>query len=392
MSNADRRHAWGANILLLCVTLLVGVVIAEGALRLLGVEYPIFLQVDPDTGFSLRPNVAGWNRSEGVAFMRVNRFGMRDDDHTLEKPADTLRIAVLGDSFTEARQVDLDETFVRVMQDALGSCSAFEGKKIEALNFGVSGYGTAQELVQLRTRVWQFQPDIVVLAFTTSNDVLNNALSLSVAKDRPYFVVGSGGVLIADNEFRDAPFYKGQRRLSTRALLWTLQHSRVAQLVNYARKAATSGIAQPEVPGTEQGIYAEVYQPPANDAWRDAWDVTERLIATMGDEVRAHGVSFIVMTTTAGIQVHPDAAVREAYMREQKIADIFYPDRRLETALRADGIPTLVLGPAMQQRAAETGAFYHGFPNTIDGFGHWNEAGHRFAGERLATFVCEHTP
>ena len=36
---------------------------------------------------------------------------------------------------------------------------------------GVSGYGTTQELVTLREKVWRYSPDMVLLAVTTNNDV-----------------------------------------------------------------------------------------------------------------------------------------------------------------------------------------------------------------------------
>ena len=38
-------------------------------------------------------------------------MGLRDYEHTINKPSDTIRIAILGDSYSEARSVNLEETF-----------------------------------------------------------------------------------------------------------------------------------------------------------------------------------------------------------------------------------------------------------------------------------------
>jgi hypothetical protein len=34
------------------------------------------------------------------------------------------------------------------------------------LNFGIGGFGAAQELLLLRERVWKFDPDVIVLQIT----------------------------------------------------------------------------------------------------------------------------------------------------------------------------------------------------------------------------------
>src|SRR4051812_25414671 len=92
-----------ASLALAGGSLVVTIFVVEIALRLAGVSYPLFTQADAWTGFSLRPGASGWQHDEGNAFVQINRWGMRDVDHSKEKPSDTIRIAVLGDSYTEAR-------------------------------------------------------------------------------------------------------------------------------------------------------------------------------------------------------------------------------------------------------------------------------------------------
>ncbi|PYS36571.1 MAG: hypothetical protein DMF75_00625 [Acidobacteria bacterium] len=153
---------------------LVGAGAAEFGLRIIGFSYPQFYALDASLGYSLRPNIEGWYRKEGASYVRINSDGLRDREHSKSKPPDTIRLAVIGDSYTEAMHVEMDQTFWRVAETNLPNCPDLGGKKIEVINFGVSGYGTAQEFLMLHQRVWQYSPDVVLLAVTTNNDVTDN--------------------------------------------------------------------------------------------------------------------------------------------------------------------------------------------------------------------------
>jgi hypothetical protein len=144
---------------LILASILVGLVVMEVVLRLFGISYPNFTIANEWTGFSLRPGAAGWVNDEGKAYISINSGGMRDREHAIAKPPNTIRIAVLGDSYTEARQVDVEKTYWAVVEQNLKQCPQLQGKKVEVLNFGVSGFGTAQEFLQLRNTVWQYDPD-----------------------------------------------------------------------------------------------------------------------------------------------------------------------------------------------------------------------------------------
>ena len=106
----------------------------EIILRILSVEYPIFQKHDSIRGFSLLPNSSGtWNR-EGKGEIKINDDGLRDINHKISKPDNVLRIAVLGDSFAEARSVNLEETFWYKLKNNLGNCfNLHKGKKLKLL-------------------------------------------------------------------------------------------------------------------------------------------------------------------------------------------------------------------------------------------------------------------
>ena len=135
------------RILLLLGGTTSGVILAECILLIVGISYPLPYIPDLHTGTRLQPGFEAWFHKEGQAHVRINRAGFRDREHARKKPSNTFRIAVLGDSYAEAVQVPLENTFWSVLKRELHKCDALAGKTVEVLNFGVSGYGTAQEFV-----------------------------------------------------------------------------------------------------------------------------------------------------------------------------------------------------------------------------------------------------
>jgi hypothetical protein len=136
--------------------------------------------------------------------------------------------------------------------------------------------------------------------------------------------------------------------------------------------------------GTDVAIYVE----PTNAVWNDAWQVTEELVATMSREVRATGARLLVVSLSAGPQVHPDPRAREAFMQRYGIVDLFYPDNRIKSLCSREGIPVITLAPALQKYAETNRVFLHGFGGNI-GNGHWNIEGNRVAGELIAREIYE---
>ena len=152
---------------------------------------------------------------------------------------------MLGDSFTEAQQVALEDTFCAVAQHGLqAQCPFVIGGKgrpqrrfshVEVMNLGCDGYGTTQELVTLRHWVWRYSPDVVVLAFFNGNDVRNNSVVLEGDKCRPFFV-HRGGKLVLGGPFEDSWSFR------THCLLrFESRHSQVLNLIGDGRsQLATS--------------------------------------------------------------------------------------------------------------------------------------------------------
>ncbi len=385
-----RKASWKLRCLLLFLGLSQGFLLAEGLLVVAGVSYPLPYRSDQYCGTSLAPDFRGWWSKEGAAEIRTNSAGFRDREHSLAKPEDVLRVAVLGDSYVEAFQVSQDEMFGAVLEDELNSLRFAGDRKVEVLSFGVSGFGTAQELLMLRHHVWQFDPDIVLLAFLPANDLRNNSSRLESQQLRPVFEI-EDDELVLDNSFRNEPPYLYAMSDSFRRKTWLINSSRVLQVIQSirtgefsARRAASERPGEAASVRDRLGLDDQCFKPPTDDDWRHAWKLAERLIQQMNLEVTKHGSRFAMAVVTAGVQVTPNVAKRQQYCEALGVSDLNYANNRLSRLGQDLGFPVVVLSEGMRAFAEENRIDLHGFQNTAPGEGHWNAVGHREAARLCA--------
>jgi hypothetical protein len=365
--------------------------VAEVALRAMGIAYPIFHKLESYRGWAPQAGANGVWITEGKSHISINAEGFRDRDHAVEKPKDTVRIAVLGDSMSEAFAVPVESTFWSVLAQELKSCAALKGRAAEVLNFSVSGYGTAQALLTLRGNALKYSPDIVLAPVYMGNDILNNDRALDGHKDRVYFTLNDGALVLDDSNTRTTRFWFKSTWRNVRNSVTNA--SRLLQLFRefyYRTKntwRARKQVADGPVFDSASRDY-QVFRKPGEDAWRRAWVTTEALLRAMRDESRAGGAQFWITTLTAPPQVYPDVALRAEFKAALKVETLDYPDQRIADFAKRETIPVVTLLDPLRARADATGEYLHGFANTRLGTGHWNEKGHRAAGEVLARAVC----
>ncbi len=392
------------KLLLVLFSALAGLAICEGALRVLGFKYSGSTWTpDPLLGVSLRPGAGAWEVDEGVAWTRINSHGYRDRERSLSKPDGVFRVAVLGDSCTEARQVDMDETFTSLAEKELNRRHCCGERQVEVLNFGIGGIGTGQELLLLRERVWKFSPDMIILQFLAANDIFNNhrALNISAAHKAPYFLLRNGKLEL-DDSFRQGRAYdptyiklKGvgagiMNRLVLLQLVYKVrraqaQRDEIARLSGAGQAVAASDTNAP--PPEYQRFLP--FLPPRIPSMVDAWRVTEALIAEIGKEASSRHAPLLIMILPANIQIQPDPKAQEAFRSKYKIESLEYADDRVENIARANEIPVLRLTKPLLEEARRTGKYMAGFPNTEPNSGHLNELGHAVVARELVQAICE---
>jgi GDSL-like Lipase/Acylhydrolase family len=141
----------------------------------------------PDLGFGIRSWTVHHALRPGYSSpnIHINSFGLRSPEVAVPKPAGTVRILLLGDSFTFGLRVRDDETFGRRLEERLRSASG--STPIEVVSAGVISYCPLLEYLQYRHQLHVLEPDLVVLNFDMS-DVQDH---MAYSRDA---VLGSDGV------------------------------------------------------------------------------------------------------------------------------------------------------------------------------------------------------
>jgi hypothetical protein len=113
--------------------------IAELVLRMFpmpGIELDLVVY-DDLAGYRFYPNATPEYRTgEGVIRRPVNSLGYLDREHDMASRTE-IKIGFFGDSYTESRQVHLEQTFFRLIEEDLSP-------QVETLAFGLSGFSTLQ--------------------------------------------------------------------------------------------------------------------------------------------------------------------------------------------------------------------------------------------------------
>ena len=151
------------NLLLVVRGLLLGLVLAEGGLRVLSPTYPSIYQPDPVFLFRLVPSSRKIFVREPAnggqrILIKINSLGFRGDE--LRPAGHGKRIVVYGDSFIEAEFSALESTFVKRLERDLGGST----DSVEVVNAGVVADGPDQESLSIPQGMERLHPDVVILA------------------------------------------------------------------------------------------------------------------------------------------------------------------------------------------------------------------------------------
>lgn len=380
-----------AGAVLAGVGILFALVMLEVGVRWMHLVPDRFWEPDPVLGARLTPGMSGWWTQEDREFVvpvQINRHGLRDAERDYAKPPGVFRVLILGDSFVEAMHVPLEATFPHVLEQQLNGGSR---PHIEVMAAGVSGYGTASEMLYFEREGKRYMPDLVVLAFYPGNDVKNNSPTL---EDKLKPAYASDGAL--EKVTGDAPRQPlhGWRALLARSAAYhyvrkvlLTQQPQLADVL--VRHGLLQGDVIPTVPQrdgvpVDYGVYASSPTP----EWQEAWEHTEYLLGELQRATAASGARLMIAIVSSRDQVYPQwwQEVVSSYPRMQSQSwDLNAPQQHLETWCAQHGVPCVALAPPFRDAAARGGAPLHYHHD-----GHWTAAGHRLAANVLKDFLEQH--
>lgn len=374
-----------AAVFLIAFSLIVACAAIETGVRLLHLVPTTFFEPDPVLGTRLIPGQGGWWTQEELEFrtpVQINREGFHDIDHVREKPAGVTRILILGDSFIEALQVPLEASVARQLQAALDPT----GKKVEVISMGISGFGTAGELLLYERFGRAYAPDIVIVNFYAGNDVRNNSPVLEPGLPPVYAADGSVERIVAPKRPRE-------RGIIGRLLAWSqsyrfIRKRIVTQNPRLAATLARFGLLSaklldrvPSVDGVpvDYWVFAKNGGPQAAQ-WDDAWRHTEQLLQRFRATVERDGARFMMSLATLRERIYPESwsAILGTYPAMQQIEwDLAAPEARVERWCRTHDVSCISLTPVFLSQKDDARLHW-----VYDG--HWTEAGHALAAKSIA--------
>jgi hypothetical protein len=366
-----------AKCALVGASLLVGLFLVELGVRFLGLyKFPAhnFVERHSKLGWSHVPNKEGWYDVEGQRIdVRINSKGLRDREYSYEKPKGVFRILVLGDSFAEAFQVPLADSFSEVLEKALNQT----GAKFEVINAGFAGVGTDYELLFFRHEGYRYDPDLVLLAFF-GNDIYDNFRSKNLLKDRT--------ASIAYEEVGLVSYVKGflaQNSCAYNYLAYVLSRHMPTASTLLMKLGLLSSAPIDDTKG-EDLLQLMVFAGEYGPKWKKAWDVTRVLISQLEQETEARGSDLAVFCIPYIDQVYESvwqSRLTSPGLKEREW-DLEKPERLLAGFLEDNSIPFLELLSQFREAAGRMQLYY---PKD----GHWNARGHHLAANLIFDWLLE---
>jgi hypothetical protein len=347
-----------AGLTVIALSLLVTFAVLEIGTRLFVSVSDIPWHIsDPVVGYRLQPGQRGSYHAEGTSgTFRINNRGFNNDrDYRRPRVPGTVRIALVGDSYVEALMIDRGHRVFEGLETGLRDA----GVPAEVDSYGISGFGTGQEMLLLESEALQDHPDLAIVLFV-QNDLADTACILGDGGEKPCFALDRDGALSVPPWTPHQPNTLA-RLAMTSALLRFLAIDR--DLAAILRRGS-GGPGDP---------FETLYASHPDERHAEAWRVVEACFARMAEDCARAGTVLML--------IHQPLLPRGSAARLRDVpggGDAGALAARLAAIASRHRFVFLDLGPSF---GATGDAAAERFLNL--GTGHWNADAHRLVARAL---------
>lgn len=334
----------------------------ELILRTFVLKHPT-IETDAQWGRRFPPYAQVTWGTEGLGRMQMDAYGFNNDPQPTDWLQSLTRIAILGDSHTEALQVPREENFSSLLQTRLGP-------NRQVLNLGMGDNSLAHYLLTAKTIQDHFRPDIVVVQVTAEDftaDAFNPAKSVRLA------VKPEGGFTLV-TQIGLAPIQKIKQKLSSVPMMGDLLE---ASLIKYGFQRAqrlrdSFQVGETVVASPEERASAE-----------PSYDVSKAIHWELSELRKTFPTLMIVYLPWAPMM--EGKAVK--LVEDQKYLAV--KSILIQETARLD-IPFVDITDSFVRDFQEHKTLPRGFGNTRPGFGHLNARGHDLVAKEIQRALYTH--
>lgn len=341
--------------------------IVEIFLRLFYPQNLNITRLDSDKVYEYKPGIESvLRRQEFYTHVEINSEGWRDKVYSIEKPNNTKRIAIVGDSFVFGFGVEQNETFVKILERKLND--NFDGN-FEVMNFGESAYGTEQEYFVVKDDVLKYKPDLIVLAFSPNDLKENVKYNLFDVKDNS---------LVRNPPREISASLKIRNFISWHSHLYSLFYFAVIDNQNLRNFLIKIHLLNEPFKEPSTDFDSLVYQNSDNADFSHSMNKTLLLIDEINRMAKNQSATPAIFIIPAKEQVDKNEMDKYAkkYQLDPSKLNITLTQDALKSSLKKENI--IVMDPLPRFVKSNTNnSFYY----SIDS--HWNKKGHELAAALL---------
>ena len=321
---------------------------------------------DPLIRFTLKPNIKCNIESEagGTFQVETNSFGFRDPAY--HGKDGRRNILGLGDSFLFADSNAREDGMFALLQQMLDGRSSGRWR---AINAGVPGYGTNQEILYYFERgARDFDPNVVVLFFYMNDVIFTTSVDRNEWEFRRGIPVAA---MIAADQFSVDTVYQeprddgGYKTAQFLRFLWQIYWKNSRQIKPPAKKSNVAGV--------EACMFHKTMFRRQKYRFTNLWAIIKHL----KKQAWLNGAKLMIVYVPAAREAE-DGFARQMYydMYDCPKSDWDWTlcIREMESIAQDVGVPFVNLIPAFKDHWDKTGQSLY-----FKGFGHFTPEGHRLA-------------